>query len=508
MGTATLGTPSTAVLTIIDDDGPPSLSINDVTVTEGDAGTTNAVFTVTLSPASGQSVTVNAATADGTATAPTDYTAVNTPLTFAPGETSKTFTVPVNGDTVGELNETFFVNLTTPVNATITDAQGVGTINDEEPFVSVQFGQATFSVNEGCTAANVTVTRTGNTSVPATINYATSDGSASARSDYTAAFGTLEFAAGETGKTIKVLISEDSIAEGTETLTVTLSTPGPSSSDTGVGAQSTATVQIIDDATEPTTNAIDDSATFVCQQYHDFLNREPDDAGLAFWTNNIESCGANAACRAEKRVDTSAAFFLSGEFQETGYTVYLAYQAAFARTPVPVTLQEFLPDVQRISRNVVVGTPGAAAQLEANKQAYFNEFVTRPAFTAQYPASLTPAQFVDALNANSGGSLSPAERNALVAELTANNTTAGRASVLRKITDDSDFRTSQFNKAFVLMQYFGYLRRNPNDAPDADYSGYNFWLTKLNSFGGDFRKAEMVKAFITSTEYRSRFGNP
>ncbi len=73
------------------------------------------------------------------------------------------------------------------------------------------------------------------------------------------------------------------------------------------------------------------------------------------------------------------------------------------------------------------------------------------------------------------------------------------------MAEDADFAASEFNEAFVLMQYFGYLRRNPNDPPDADFSGYNLWLNKLNSFGGNFVNAEMVKAFITSIEYRQRF---
>ena len=104
----------------------------------------------------------------------------------------------------------------------------------------------------------------------------------------------------------------------------------------------------------------------------------------------------------------------------------------------------------------------------------------------------------------SGGSLSESERAALVAGL--NGGTETRASVLRKVSEDADFTARERNRAFVLMQYFGYLRRNPDDAPDADFSGYNFWLNKLNQFGGNFVAAEMVKAFITSGEYRQRFG--
>ena len=155
---------------------------------------------------------------------------------------------------------------------------------------------------------------------------------------------------------------------------------------------------------------------------------------------------------------------------------------------------------------MIIGNPGADALLETNKQTYLLFFVQRSAFTTLYPPATTPANFVDALNTNTGNSLTPAERNALVAQLTANNTTQGRANVLRAVVDNNVFQNKEFNRAFVLMQYFGYLRRNPNDAPDTDFSGYTFWLNKLNAAGGDFRAAEMVKSFLVSSEYRKRFG--
>jgi hypothetical protein len=119
---------------------------------------------------------------------------------------------------------------------------------------------------------------------------------------------------------------------------------------------------------------------------------------------------------------------------------------------------------------------------------------------------MTPEQFVNALNANAGNVLSDTERANLVAELTADNTAAGRASVLRKVAEDTDLASAEKNRAFVLMQFFGYMRRNPNDLPDTTHGGYNFWLQKLDQFGGDFRQAQMVTAFLDSAEYRNRFG--
>jgi hypothetical protein len=130
--------------------------------------------------------------------------------------------------------------------------------------------------------------------------------------------------------------------------------------------------------------------------------------------------------------------------------------------------------------------------------------VNRPRFTPTYPQAMTPQELVDKLNASAGNPLSKLERDHLVSDLETGAMT--RAQVLRAVAEDSNFANAEFNSAFVLMQYFGYLRRNPNDAPDTDYAGYNFWLNKLNNFNGDFVQAEMVKAFIESAEYRQRFG--
>jgi Tol biopolymer transport system component len=255
-------------------------------------------------------------------------------------------------------------------------------------------------------------------------------------------------------------------------------------------------------------NPIDTVDFLVRQHYRDFLSREPDTPGLAFWTNEITSCGGDAQCAEVKRINVSAAFFLSTEFQETGYLVYKTYAAAFGPTriasTVPLTRSEFLPDVQSVAQGVVVLATGWQEQLEANQTAYFNEFVQRPNFVATYPPTMSSAQYVDALNANASAALSISERDQLVNELT--NGVKTRAQVLRAVVHDADFTRAHFNRAFVLMQYFGYLRRNPNEPPDNNFNGYNFWLAKLDQFNGNFIEAEMVKAFITSVEYRQRFG--
>jgi hypothetical protein len=151
-----------------------------------------------------------------------------------------------------------------------------------------------------------------------------------------------------------------------------------------------------------------------------------------------------------------------------------------------------------------VGVGNWQQQLEANKQNFASSFVLRPRFTNIF-SGMNNATFVDTMNTNSGGALSQSERDGLVNAL--NNSTMTRAQVLRAIAEDQTLRDSEFRKAFVLMQYFGYLRRNPDNSPDTNFGGWQFWLDKLNQFNGNFVQAEMVKAFITSIEYRQRFGS-
>src|SRR5205823_6489462 len=177
--------------------------------------------------------------------------------------------------------------------------------------------------------------------------------------------------------------------------------------------------------------------------------------------------------------------------------------------PVPIRLSEFLPDAEQIGLGVIVGQAGWETALENNKQTFVTQFVQRSRFASAYPTSLSPAQFVDALFTNAGVMPSTNDRAAAINEFGAASTTAdvpARARALRRVSENSTLQQQEFNRAFVLMQYFGYLRRNPNDAPDTNFDGYNFWLNKLSQLDGNFINAEMVKAFITSGEYRQRFG--
>jgi hypothetical protein len=385
------------------------------------------------------------------------------------------------------------------------------------PAWAIHFSKVAHRVTEDCTSVELLVIRTGLTGNPLTVDFTTgAEGAlpappADGRADYTAASGTLRFAVGESLKPLRILISEDAYDEKGggqegEAFTVTLSSAREPVIGVALASPSTATVLIVDDEDgEPDQgNPIDDTLTFVCQHYHDVLGRDPDGEGFGFWTNEIESCGSDEHCREVKRVNVSAAFFLSIEFQETGYFVYRAYQAAFGRAPSPLTFEQFGRDARRLGEGVRIGQPGALELLEANKIAFVDEFINRPEFLERYPF-IRPdeaANFVDSLNANSGGALSPSEREALIREYTGGG---GRKLILRRVVEDEDFKRLAFKRAFVLSQYYGYLRRNPDDAPDTNFDGYNYWLAKLEQFNGNFVEAEMVKAFLSSIEYRQRF---
>jgi len=364
----------------------------------------------------------------------------------------------------------------------------------------------------------IMVTRLGDLSGEASVEYATSDGTASAGSDYLSTSGSLKFAAGEGEKTITIPLLNDSLVEGSETVNLSLRNAQGAS----FGASSTAILTIVDDDL-----LIDDAQFFVRQHYLDFLNREPDPPGLAFWTDNITKCNDPARrsngqteeqCLDKQRLTTSAAFFLSPEFQYTGYFVYRFYKGALTgvlnydggspgRFPF---YSEFIRDVRQVAAGIVVNNKLSAERIEANRAAFAEQFVGRIGLEAY-----TNQQYVDRLFQITTITPTAAERQALIDGL--NNNTESRATVLRKVVDGTrvlaegqeEFQTrygkafydQEFNRAFVLMEYFGYLRRDP------DTPGYNHWLGKLNLYG-NYIDAEMVRSFLVSPEYRSRFGQP
>jgi hypothetical protein len=239
-------------------------------------------------------------------------------------------------------------------------------------------------------------------------------------------------------------------------------------------------------------NEIDSPDIFVRQHYVDFLGREPDESGFNFWSDQILSCGRDTACIERRRINVSAAYFLSIEFQRTGGLIDALYRASYNRRPL---YAEFAPDAATVGRNVVVGRDDWAQQLETNEEAFIAAWVARPTFRAAYD-NLANDAFVDTLISHTGGSFN-GDRSALISGLA--NGTMTREAVLRQVAENEGFVRAKSNQMFVMMEYFGYLRRDP------DENGYQFWLNKLNQFNGNFEQAEMVKSFIVSGEYRDRF---
>jgi len=226
-------------------------------------------------------------------------------------------------------------------------------------------------------------------------------------------------------------------------------------------------------------NAIDTTEFFVRQHYLDFLGREPDAPGFAGWVTTINNCVANdPSC---DRVHVSESFFRSQEFQERGYFAYRFYATALGRKP---DYAEFTPDLARVSGFLTND------QLEAAKTRLIDDFMSRPAFAGRYN-SLGNAAYVDQLMNTAG--VNVANRQSLVDAL--NNRTATRAQVLRTIAESGEVYQKYYNQAFVVMEYFGYLHRDPD-------AMYTTWIAELDRTGSARR---MVDGFVNSTEYRNRF---
>lgn len=230
-------------------------------------------------------------------------------------------------------------------------------------------------------------------------------------------------------------------------------------------------------------NQINDAQFFVHQHYLDFLSREPDPGGFTYWTDQIAQCGNNDLCIKDRRLGVSASFFIEQEFQDTGSFVYRFYKASYGRLP---TYVEFSSD-----RGSVIG----GSNLEASKDTFANNWVGRAAFQQVYPTSLTNSQFVNKLFDTAQLVPYTTERQQLITDMQNGKT---RARVLRDVIEITGFKTREYNPSFVLMQYFGYLLRNP------DQGGYDFWVDVLNHNSNNFRG--MVCGFVTSREYQERFG--
>jgi uncharacterized protein (TIGR03118 family) len=483
-----------------------------------------------------------------------------------------------------------------------------GSLKPSSPATTtIQFSSASYIINEGSNTIDITVTRSGDLTVPSTVHYTTFDDGATQGSDYILAAGTLKFGVGEASKTIPILIPDDAYVESSEDVDLALSNPTgaalgspseahltivdndaagitplqrtfvgtlsgaqevPANATTGrgvgilildpsgtsakvsvyfTGLTSNAQAAHIHGPAAPGSNApvlfpfatvpaatsgsinnvtisltptqvqqlkdglfyfnvhtvnnpggeirgqilfnpIDEAIFFAREHYYDFLNRYPDSGGLTFWAQEIEKCGPDSRCVSSRRTDVSAAFFFSTEFQQTGFFVYSVRRAALGTQPL---YGQYIIDKSLLG-------PGT----EANKTAFAEAFVQRPEFLAKYPSSQNGSDFIDALiatiQANSGVNLTPRRPELVNEYLLGATQVQSRARVIRKAISYTEFVNAEFNPAFVLSEYFGYLRRDPDPA------GYAFWLNRLNVNGSNFRS--MVCAFITSAEYQHRFG--
>jgi glucose/arabinose dehydrogenase len=556
----------------------------------------------------------------------------------------------------------FATGVPTPVDLQVADDGSLYYLTQSSGVFHVQYSPAvansfrlsasSYSVNESGLSVAITVMRDGSNSSPATVDFATFNGTASDRTDYTTATGTVSFAAGETSNTFTILITDDVYVESNETLNIALKNPtgGPV-----LGANNTATLTINDNDAAgpsipqkrfgaaltgtqetppngsagsgqgyvllnsndtsglvgmqfanlgsaetdahihtgalgvaggitfplPTTNPVIDfsisstaqqvtdlkagqqyinvhstnfpggeirgqllwnptleDAFFVRQHYLDFLNREPEAGGLAFWLGELQCPNGdlmNAQCYHDRTVGVSNAFYFSGEFQLTASFVFLAYRAAYGNTqpfpnPDPLNVAEAnkLPDynVFMADRPRVLG----GANLEQQQLAFSSLFVTRPEFTSRYGAGLnTAVLFVDAVLANiqasDGVTFSAADRTELINHYNnASGGNAGRAMVMWHLSNDywntcagtppcvpvgfgtavdnRAFIDANYNRQFALILYFGYLRRNP------EIGGFLFWQDKINQapVRNVPKQNSLVCSFLTSGEYQARFG--
>jgi len=271
-----------------------------------------------------------------------------------------------------------------------------------------------------------------------------------------------------------------------------------------------ASAELFDPVINSTENPIDNARLFVYQHYLDFLTREPDQEGWDYWTAQITDCGNDSRCIHERRIGVSGAFFVELEFQKTGYVVYRLHRAAFGEVVTACSSgfdEEGNPCEPRSRTNIahsqfvtdraqVVGGPA----LPQSTISFANDFVQRPEFKEAYPEGMSAADFVNRLFDTAGltGSANASLRQAAIDALM--NGSKTRAQILLDLIEINDFKTQEYNAAFVLMQYFGYLRRDPDEA------GYYFWLDVLNNREpNNFRG--MICAFLTSSEYQLRFGS-
>jgi glucose/arabinose dehydrogenase len=373
------------------------------------------------------------------------------------------------------------------------------------PIIEFTSGFVRVNENDLSGVATVTVTRGGNVLAAASVDYATSDtfgdapcqnnfgSNASGRCDYTPVVGTLRFAPGEQSKTVQIPLINDAYIEPGEIFTLTLRNPVGAS----LGAFSSSSIQILsDDSQTLPQNPIEDQSFFIRQQYIDFLGRVVEPAGFQFWDNRMNNCPAGQIC---DRIDTSLRFFQSDEFQERGFYVYRLYDEVLGRLP---RYAEFVPDMARLNG------PQTVAEQRLSKDAYLLNFINKAEFRSLYGQYLSSdgltavnaAGFVNALCARAG--ITPASKQTLI-----NNLQSGARDPAHTVEDFilspelSAVGTRFYDRGFITMQYFGYLKRDPDSA------GFDFWVGQLIGPNAPHRQDYrfMVGGFLQSDEYHFRF---
>ena len=325
----------------------PTLTINDVAVIEGFSGTTNLVFDVTLSEFFGAVVTVDFSTANGSATAGSDYSTTSGTLTFDPADGLKTkqITVPITGDCLIEGDETFKVNLSNAINASIIKSSGTGTILNDDLPGTLQFSAANYSVSENGGTATITVTRSGGSGDSVSVNYSASNGSANSPADYTATSGTLTFGCNEMSKTFTVTINDDTIDEADETINLKLTSP---TNGATLGSQPTALLTIIDD----------DPAGTV--QFGAGMSSVNENAGVA--TITVTRTGGNAS-GVTVNYSTSDGTAQAGlDYTTTSGILTFGANVTSLTFTIPIT-NDSLPEGADETINLTLSSPGGGASL-------------------------------------------------------------------------------------------------------------------------------------------------
>ncbi|HKP36401.1 MAG TPA: Ig-like domain repeat protein, partial [Pyrinomonadaceae bacterium] len=455
------------------------------------------VVTASVNPsAPGQSVTFTATvtSAAGTPTGTVQFKAdalnLGSPVALTAGVATISTSAlsignhPITADYSGDTN----FNTST---GSLAGGQGVGGI--------ISFSVSSYNVVESLTALSITVTRSGNTTTPATVRYATSDltdvnficnpntsgqitGAASRKCDYHIAVGRLRFAAGETTKTIVLSLVNDVWVEGPENLTVSLSSP------TGavLGSPNITTVTINDDPGEGGANPIDNTGFFVRMLYVDLLSREPDAGGFNGWVHRIDFCGqpGEPPPPCDRVTVGGDGFLRSAEFFDREFFVIRLYRTALGR----ILTYNDVGDLAFVSGFLTDN------DLELNKQEVVTDIMSRPEFGSIYD-SLSNAQYVDKLIQVAGITLPGGVRDAWVTAL--DGSTKTRAVVFREVSERPEVSAKYLHEAQVVSCYYGFFTRNPDGA-------YFNYLERLDR--GEINLGDLANAFINAAEYKQRFG--